>query len=652
MLYGDGEVPMASASFVEIISHFAGYLQIFHDIARDRIQYDESLAPRPTGDYTTLRPNYDYRIVPDDMDTAAGPVPELMSDDPIHFARGRPLKLLHGPQDDDFDFFPRSPGPGMALPKPVGGGGGGGAEHHVRVQYGDGGAETQLTVHQYNFMHDDDANLSADALVAVEPLIARLNSDAMAAIEQLAADANAQIPVDWQMPKTDGGATDFLIARDAAWADGGGTPDPHSVTSGYYVNGELQERPTEETPPAEPPELPDTGDGIGQWASLGGNFSINAALIVDLGEAARTMVVMGDYFKTDAIFQTNTTVDHGRISVSGGDHAQSSASDQNVATNIADFLQNPSIYAGFPAQFAGPNWTVDVVDGDFYSVHAVAQVNYLSDNDVATQVSSSSHYNLVGGYNTQGNLAQILDGSIEYDLIIIKGSYHGLNVIFQNNILLNNDKIVMSADGADPSQSASSGDNSLLNEAAVANYGGDTFDDLPENLELIQSLLAAGLTTLDPELAGVLIGRGGPLKVLYITGDYYDINAVWQTNITSDADVMYQLQNQPLADLMALDPDGAVTQSVTAGGNELTNDAAIVDVNPDATYVKGEIYTDSILVQANLVPTGSDHAVDGDTDALVTELIAFVDDHAQDTASQPAAIVNSVQSDPMASVLH
>ena len=40
---------MASASFVEIISHFAGYLQIFHDIARDRLQYDETLAPgRPT----------------------------------------------------------------------------------------------------------------------------------------------------------------------------------------------------------------------------------------------------------------------------------------------------------------------------------------------------------------------------------------------------------------------------------------------------------------------------------------------------------------------------------------------------------------------------------------------------------------------------
>jgi hypothetical protein len=645
---------MASASFVEIISHFAGYLQIFQDIARDRIQYDDSLAPRPSGDYTTLRPNYDYRVVPDDMESAASPVPELMPDDPIHFIRGRPLKLLHGPQDDDFDFFPRSSAPNVPLPKPAGGGGGG-VEHHVRVKYQDGGEQTQLTVHQYNIMHDDDVNLPANALVAVEPLISRLNSDAMAVIEQLAADANAQIPANWQMPQSDGGATDFLTGHDAAWAERGGTADAHSVTPGYYVNGELQERPSEPAPPAEPDKLPDTGEGTGQWAALGNNFSINAALIVDIGEGARTMVVMEDYFKTNAIFQTNTIVDHDHISVSGGGggHAASPTSNEDVATNIADFAENPSIYTEFPARAAGPNWIVDVVDGNYYSVHAVAQVNYLSDNDVATQVSSSSHYNLVGGHNEQGNLALIYDGSIQYDLIIIKGSYHGLNVIFQNNILLNDDNIVMSADGTDPSQSASSGNNGLLNEAAIANYGGDTDNELPGNLELIESLLAAGMTSLDPELAGALIGHGGPLKVLYVTGEYYDINAIWQTNITSDVNVMYQLQNQPLADLMALDPDGAVTQSVTTGGNELGNDAAIVDVNPDVTYVKGQIYTDSILVQADLMPAASDHAVKADTNALVTELIAFVDDHPQDTTSPPpAAIANSVQSDPMASVLH
>ena len=136
--------------------------------------------------------------------------------------------------------------------------------------------------------------------------------------------------------------------------------------------------------------MPDTGDGIGQWATLGSNFSINAALIVDIGESARTMVVMGDYFKTDAIFQTNTTIDHDRINVSGGDHAPSSTGDKDVATNIADFVAAPQHLRRLPAYLAGPNWIVDVVDGDYYSVHAVAQINYLSDNDVATQVSSSA----------------------------------------------------------------------------------------------------------------------------------------------------------------------------------------------------------------------------------------------------------------------
>ena len=152
-----------------------------------------------------------------------------------------------------------------------------------------------------------------------------------------------------------------------------------------------------------------------------------------------------------------------------------------------------------------------MVDGNYYSVHAVVQVNYLSDNDVATQVSASSHYNLIGGYNQLGNVALIVDGEIQYDLIIIKGSYHGMNVIFQNNILLDNDKIEMAADGADPSQSVSSGDNSLLNEAgAIENYGGDTFDEMPASLALIESLLAAGVTTTRSRTGRRHLGHGGP----------------------------------------------------------------------------------------------------------------------------------------------
>jgi hypothetical protein len=124
---------------------------------------------------------------------------------------------------------------------------------------------------------------------------------------------------------------------------------------------------------------------------------------------------------------------------------------------------------------------------------------------------------------------------------------------------------------------------------------------------------------------------------------------VWQTNVTSDVNVMYQLQKQPS---LAHDPHGATTQSVITGNNSLLNDAAIIDVNPTNTVVGGQVYTDSIMVQANLMPTDHDKAVMADTNALVTELVAFVNDAPNETCPPPAAIPASVHADPMASMLH
>lgn len=641
---------MASASFVEIISHFAGYLQIFHDIARDRSQYDETLAPGRSGDYTTPRPDYDHRFSPDDMGTKGGFVPELIADDVMDVFRGRLPKLSRDSLSPDTDAFPPALNP--KLPMPTSGGGGGSGEAQITVTYREGGEETQLTVDQYNFMNDNDTNLPQEALAIVEPLISSLNNNAFTTLENLVANANAEIPTEWWMTKTDGGAVEFISAHDAAWAERDGTPDQHSVAPGYYVNGELEEPPVEPTPPAEFDDVPDTGQGIGQWASMGSNESINAALIADIGEGVRTMMVMADYYKTDAIFQTNTIVDEDEVHVSGGEGEPSVTSGDNVATNIADFVQYASIYADLPTFSAGPNWIVDKVEGDYYSVHAVTQTNYLSDNDVATQVSANSHYNIVAGHNQLGNVALIVDGEIQYDLIIIQGSYHGMNVIFQNNILLNNDNIVVSADGADPSQSVNSGNNSLSNEGTIENYGGYDLREMIPGLAVINDLLAAGATSIDPDLGSLIAGHGGPLRVLYVTGDYYDINAVWQTNITSDVNVIYQLQNEPSADLLALHPDEDLTQSVNSGDNQQSNDAAIVDVNPDVTYVGGEVYTDSILVQAELVPANQGDAVNADTDALVTELIAFVDDsHDHDNGGTSHASL-TVNGDPIGSVLH
>jgi hypothetical protein len=646
---------MASASFVEIISHFAGYLRIFEDIARDRIEYDEALVARPSDDYTTPRPDYDHPFTPDDMDIFAGPAPDPIPDDPLHLARFDPIKHLRDLPPPEPDSFPPSPLPNILLPMASGAGGGGGIriEHHIKVVYQPGVEQSEIEVHQQNIMFNDVTMLPAGAVLPDGQAL-QLDTDTMATIKQMADDANAHIPSDWWIPQNGTGAADFLNAHDANWAANGGMPDAHSVQPGYYLNGVLQDPatpPPDQTPLAAPAPLPDTGHGLGQWAVLGSNDSINAALIVDLTHAARTMVVMGDYFKTDAMFQTNTTINHDHISVSGGLGTPSITTGDNVATNIADFVQHPGVYSTIPVTYAGPNWSVDVVNGDYYNVHSVIQDNYLFHNGIITQTSADTHYDLVGGNNQLGNLAQIFDGTIHYDLIVVQGAYHGMNVIFQNNILLNNDQIKMAADGTDPSQSVTSGHNNLLNEGTIENYGGNSFSPLTADAKAIDGLLASGATSLDPNLGAAIAGSGGTFHVLYITGNYYDVNAVWQNNVTDDVNVIYQLQNQPSAGALLYHPDGTVTQSVSTGHDRLANDAAIIDVNPDNAYVNGHVYTDSILVQANLLPTHQDKAVNADTHALVPELIAFVNDSQDPTHHAPAIVPTVAHNDPMASML-
>src|SRR3569833_979775 len=147
---------------------------------------------------------------------------------------------------------------------------------------------------------------------------------------------------------------------------------------------------------------------------------------------------MGDYFKTDSIFQTNSTLDRDHFSAMGG-HELPFGTGGNQATNIADFAQLPGIYAELSATFAGPQWHVDVVNGDYYDVNTLTQTNYLFDNDVVVQNSTDKHIEAMSGGNELGNVAQIFDGSIHYDLFIIAGAYHNKNNKKQNNKLLNDD---------------------------------------------------------------------------------------------------------------------------------------------------------------------------------------------------------------------
>lgn len=649
---------MVPGGVTEVIWHFAGYLQIINDIARDRLDYDEAHYRSKPDDYTAKPPSYDSNPDLDELDSRGSGTPAIPPLDDLQFVRAHPIKALPiEPVDFDPDLFGGARLPRLLAPSDSGGGGGG--PFVITVRYETGGEQSMIQIEQHNIMLDNDNLLGADdAGGKIDAIATKILVDSDAELQRMADDANDHIPQDWWMQQGNSGATDFVTAHDADWAARDGAPDAHSVEPGYYLNGALQTpapEPPDQTPVEDPAPAPDLGHGLGQWADAGGNISFNAALILDLTESGRTMVVMGDYYKTNAIFQTNTTMDHDFIRTSGGDGTGTIDSGGDKADNIADFVQHPGIYDGLPAFFAGPQWHVDVVDGNYYDIHTVVQMNYLTDNDIVVQNSADTHYEAWSGGNELGNLTQLMDGSVHYDLIIVAGAYHGMNVIFQNNILLNDDLIKMMTDGGvDPSQSVISGQNQLTNTATIENYGDDNFKPVSDNVNSLVTAVGNGSTTLDPSYGQYIDGSGGVFNVLYVKGDYYDVNAIWQTNVTSDVNVIIQLMNQPSQAALDYHPDGTVTQSVVTGQNNLSNDAAIIDVGATNTYVNGQTYGDTILVQANLLPSDKDHVLAQDTHSLVPELIAFVNDGHDDTAAPAVVPVTTVpvQEDPMASMTH
>lgn len=652
---------MVPGGVTEVVWHFAGYLQIINDIARDRIDYDQSAFRSVQDDYVAKLPSYDSNPDFDGLDGSGlrGPEPLVLED--FHASRILPIRFSVQPpvrpdlDDDGPGFLPRMTWPASAV------GGAGGGDFHISVQYQDAGDQTLLHIRQINVMSDNDSLLvlpdgpcfSPDmALVAAQA--AELTVHTEAVLQRMADEANDQIPKEWWIPQNGTGIVDFADLHSQDLISRAGTPEAHSVEPGYYLNGVLQDpapTPPDQIPLPAPEPAPDLGHDLGQWVIAGGNNSWNASLIVDLGESGRSMIVMGDYFKTNAIFQTNSTLDHDHINVAGSDTPQIMMG-SDTANNIADFVQHPGIYASLTATFAGPHWNVDVVNGNYYDVHTLVQTNYLSDNDIIAQQSSDTHYVIHSGENELGNLAQVFDGSIHYDLIIVAGAYHGMNVIFQNNILLNNDTIRVATDGTDPTQSVNSGQNELTNTATIENYGDNNFSPMNDNLKGLVTSVSNGATTLDPAYGTYIDGSGGTFNVLYVKGDYYDLNAIWQTNVTSDVNIITQLLSAPSAGAMALHPDGVETQSVTSGKDSLSNDAAIVDVGATNTFVNGQVYGDTILVQANLLPDDKGHVLTHDAQALVPELIAFVHDSQDETPAVQPVLSTPVHEDPIASVTH
>ncbi len=144
------------------------------------------------------------------------------------------------------------------------------------------------------------------------------------------------------------------------------------------------------------------------------------------------------------------------------------------------------------------------------------------------------------------------------------------------------------------------------------------------------------------------------LRVLYISGSVYDVNYIEQTNILGDADYVAHYEDALLT------ASSETVWDISTGSNALINIASIADNDPGGggtSYVGGGVYSDAILIQADIicVQPDSDQAT-GQGQQLANEVVAFLENEADspcnDDHAPPVHVPDTCQSvDVMQTVL-
>lgn len=671
---------MASSSVVsELVWHFAGYLRL------------------PPGDNYTVKILYEGGI-----DVHAG----LFSDDPISHPKHQlaaeplhgtqlnvpipafePVGLMHGPrphhfQDPHHDFHPPFIGfhPLPPLPAPIaggggGGGGGGGSNFQITVSYGGGGDNELIDVHQINAM---TSNNLLDINHVIGPVqhavVDKNNHDAKELITKMLDKAQDSVPDGLQLySATTDHVKAWVDANDAhplalqtdiaglaaqpgqyinaAVQPGGyingvpvqGGADPHQLTNELFktVNDAAKHA------YAGPPALAH-GDHTGQSidnVSVGSNICVNDALITNLEGLSTQIAVHGNFYHTEAIVQTNVFCGINQFNGTG-----TTAIAANTIQNIAD-VQNdvPTLTSGGTGTTpSGLHWNVDVCNGNLLDIHSLVQTNYLSNNNVISQTSAYGESDVIAGNNSLLNTATFQNLTAKYDLIIVEGSYHQADFIYQTNVMLDSNTINFNGGGM-ASQSSSGGGNTVVNDATIVDTGNHNYQQFNSDSMAVLQALESQSGTLDPaSVLKAFPSLFGNINVLVVTGSFYDVNYICQTNVMSNSNVV-QLDGSSTA------PAGA-TQSVTTGHDITLNTATIVDGGSALSpYLQGSYYHDMILIQTNIL--GNDPHVTGQNPSqLAPELVAFLETgqagHQGPEITIAVAANSQQQHDGVAAVMH
>jgi hypothetical protein len=664
---------MQAGGITETIWHFIGYLHLADSVARAPVFYEgDPSSPLPPELYDPAREPL-RGLAFDELVSVPNTIREALVSDPQESldealspaslaARGRPLPSFLPPLKP-IPFHPEEHGIGLSATPRV-----------ITVEYKEGGIENQIQIRQVNNQNDRDLITSDDIRYADGSVVIPEELQLDDRLAALVAQADAVVPDGIpDMTTALQAGTESIVAmisaRDAAWAETGspypdgrptdtapegrivdgvaGAPDPYEPTLLEIAPWRPEEAP--EGAPVETAveaklDLAGPTGGVATLAETGLNAQINAAVIIDANEAIGSMMVGGDYFYSRGIVQVNILVDNDHVDIAvAGDLSPVVKTAGNEAHNIAEFITHESTFAVRGA--AGtPHWVVDVMPGDFYDVKSIVQFNGLDDNDRTVQAEGGTYFDLGTGENQQLNLTKIY-GFDTYDIIIIGGNYHRADWIYQYNIMLDPDYATLYGTGGEDSETTvTSGFNSLTNTATIESYDATAFKPMLDAHHELIGLLADGTTILIPDGDWQLYGStSGTLKILYVPGDYYDINVITQVNVLVDGDQSLQAS-----------ANEGTEQGVATGGNSALNEAYIVDPGLLSTsnYLGGEAYEEAVLIQVDIV-TDSDTVTIHDTTTLVPELVAFAEHAAQEPEPDcpPAQTVDPQQDHLTSSIM-
>ncbi|MXN66668.1 hypothetical protein GR183_17260 [Stappia sp. GBMRC 2046] len=644
---------MYQPGVTEAIWHFAGYLHLADELARARIAYEEF-----------LREQY---IAAEKF----GVDPELTSIAPVTFegmgANATHVDLSHT-KDTSYDIRIRfkhdANVPEADIGHPVQGDqvqqfianlyfAPGVIEPNYYLIRFEGGDQKWIEIHQTNHMHTNNY-----VNVVWESGIADLHDvDVEASLASMMELAEAAFPEAY-MPDGATGAEilDFFVNHQEEIASSGEAPP--QVVQGVYVNGVLQAEGTEvkldlfdddghregapplmpraladddEEDESEDASLADAGaiepaeaeyEGPFQAAAVGGKIADNTAVIVDANEACGTMVVMGNWHVTNAIFQLNIYSDNDHVSVAGAGNGFGPLVEAggNVAMNRAELADRALFDDEIDNRgMTGFNWEIETVHGDFYDIKTLFQENYVCSTDITVQSMSTANYSLMVDHTGQYNLISLSDLGSSYDLIVVLGDYHSANYIKQMNFIEDSDYVMSAsmAENGGGGQSVYTGQNYLLNTASIYSYRDGEYQEVTDELESFLDDVE-NANYIQPETWWEISGAGSTtMNVLYVTGDYYDINYICQKNVIADVDTAVQMFSPG---------GGAGGQYLSTGANTAENYASIYDFGAYGDqFLGGEMYEDSMLVQTNIVAGDDDDIEYGDVDQLASELVAFVD---------------------------